>query len=680
MYFVPALVFVLLSSAFETSIEQAFTATKNKDWPAAASALDQAVGQDAGAFDANNFHYLRGRVAEMQQDWARAREEFLKIGPANPLHALATWHSLQDSIRQHDDASAEQLLANLPRDFPPELKALAAREAGGPLGLKIYQDVPTREGRFESAKLLNQVATLWNLLRESKDDDVALEAARLLLPSAVSTKDEMEVAQAFFAHRQFKQALLLYEKASADPDHAAEARFQIARVHFQLQEYAAAIDVYRAIAKDFERTDWQKQAEYQIALCYWRMDDYRSAEKAYLDYIRKYGPAGMQEGATNNLVDVYRVLGENQKALQLLDRALMTRLSPATRQVFLFTKAKILYSQKRYAAALPIFQQLAQVRLRSAPGAATTEEVQYLAALCQSKLGNKTAAESIWKKLARDELSYYGRRAMERLGRAAPETSSPVCLPARGITPEFIEADVAASRHALRTSAERRPDRAQPQLFDPLSQPVSELVFLQLWDEAAFWMERSATRIPARTAAEIAYLGGRYNRSINFADRLPRTESSLPLLYPAGYRQAICDAATTQKADPLWLQAIIWQESRYNPFARSGAAARGLMQFIPETAEAVAASLGLSNLTTEKLYDPSTSIQLGARYWSILMDQLKSPEMALAAYNGGPDNVARWEKKSLDPELFVADIGFVETKKYVLSVFAARAAYASLVK
>jgi soluble lytic murein transglycosylase len=133
-------------------------------------------------------------------------------------------------------------------------------------------------------------------------------------------------------------------------------------------------------------------------------------------------------------------------------------------------------------------------------------------------------------------------------------------------------------------------------------------------------------------------------------------------------------------ADPLWLHAIIWQESKYNPNARSGAAARGLMQFIPETAQAVASSLGLGTLTTDKLYDPTTSIQLGARYWTTLMDELKSPEMALAAYNGGPDNVARWKNKSSDPELFVADIGFVETKKYVMSVFAARAAYASLAK
>ena len=355
-----------------------------------------------------NSHYLQGRMAENQNDWTRAREEFRQVEADDPLHSLAIWHQLRASILLHDDASAEQLLPALPKDFPPELMVQAAREASGALALKIYQNEPTREGRFEVARILNDRPTLWNLLRENKDDDVALEAARLLLPYAMTAKDEIEVAQAFFAHRQFEQARLLYIKASADADHAAEAKYQIGRIEFQLQKYPAAIDAFHAVAEEFTGTDWQKQAEYQIALAYWRMDDYSASEKAYTAYIRKYGSAGMEEAATQNLVDVYRVLGENQKALQLLDRALMKRLAVANRKVFLFTKAKILYSQKRYAAALPLFQQLAQTRLRSAPGATTVEEAAYLAALCQSHLGHDTAAENIWKKLARNEFSYCG--------------------------------------------------------------------------------------------------------------------------------------------------------------------------------------------------------------------------------------------------------------------------------
>jgi soluble lytic murein transglycosylase-like protein/TolA-binding protein len=662
MYWASALLVALFSTLFESAIDRTFIAAQNNDWMTAASSLDEAFRQDPQTFDANNFHYLRGRVAESQNDWLRARDEFSEIGPENPLRALASWHALLASIRLHEVGSADQLLSALPKDFPAGLKMQVAREAGGPLALKIYQELSTREARLERAKLENDASTLWNLIRESKDDDAALESARLVLPSAATPRERMDIAQVFFNHRQFDEALRIYQILTD-----AEARYQTGRIHFQLQSYSAAIEVYRGIAKDFPGTDWQKDAEYQIALSFWRMDDYRNSEKAYIDYIHKYGSSGMQEAATRNLVDVYRVEGENDKALLILNRALMTRLSPANRQVFLFTKAKILYLQKRYTAALAIFQQLSQTRLRPAPGNTTFEELQYFQALCQSKLGNRTAAEAIWRKLSSDEFSYYGQRAAEKLGRQNSGASGTVC-PADNVPAKNIEADLTAVRHAIRTEP------------DPSASVASELVFLRLWDEAAFWIERSPGRIPPRAVAGIEYLGGRYHRSISYADRLPKTESTLPLLYPAGYRQTICAAAAAHKADPLWLHAIIWQESKYNPDARSGASARGLMQFIPETAHTIANSLGLSDLTMDKLYDPAVSIQLGATYWSTLLDQLKSPEMALAAYNGGPDNAAKWMSKASDPDLFVADIGFTETKKYVMAVFAARAAYGSLLK
>src|SRR5262249_5018246 len=161
----------------------------------------------------------------------------------------------------------------------------------------------------------------------------------------------------------------------------------IARIRFQQEKYRLAIDDYRAIAKDYPGTDWEKDSEYQIASCYWRLADYNGSEKAYLGYIQKYGQAGMKKAATPKLIHGYRATGDNQKAILELDRALATKLSISTRQVFLFTKAKVLYLQKRYTAALVIFQQLAQAKLRSAPGSATLDEVQYFIALCQSKLG-----------------------------------------------------------------------------------------------------------------------------------------------------------------------------------------------------------------------------------------------------------------------------------------------------
>jgi soluble lytic murein transglycosylase-like protein len=89
----------------------------------------------------------------------------------------------------------------------------------------------------------------------------------------------------------------------------------------------------------------------------------------------------------------------------------------------------------------------------------------------------------------------------------------------------------------------------------------------------------------------------------------------------------------------------------------------------------------MANLdVTRSLYAPEVSIRLGAHYWASLMAEFGEPEMALAAYNGGPHNVRRWRAKSPggEIELFVSDIGFIETKDYVRRVFELYARYAYL--
>src|SRR4029078_458825 len=129
------------------------------------------------------------------------------------------------------------------------------------------------------------------------------------------------------------------------------------------------------------------------------------------------------EGATRNLVDVYRVSGDSAKAIALIDRKLVGKVTTATRQVLLLVKAKILFSQQRFAAARDIFHQLGAMRLVSTPGGGTLEEVRYFEAMAQSKLGNRTTAQTIWKNLAADPLSYFGQKSAERLGR--PKETKP---------------------------------------------------------------------------------------------------------------------------------------------------------------------------------------------------------------------------------------------------------------
>ena len=118
MYFV-LLLPLLLSTVFTPTVERAFSLFRDADLPGAASALDQAYADDPELFAANNLHYLRGRIAETQMDWARAKSEFTALTSENPLYPLAMWHAARVSVRLQDDAASESFLSRLPRAFPP---------------------------------------------------------------------------------------------------------------------------------------------------------------------------------------------------------------------------------------------------------------------------------------------------------------------------------------------------------------------------------------------------------------------------------------------------------------------------------------------------------------------------------------------------------------------------------
>jgi len=650
---------------FGANLDEARNRVQATDWRGAVKFLDAANAADPAKFDANNLHYLRGRAAESLTDWGRAADEFQKVPTGAGLRPLAVWHAARAVIHLGNVPQARSLISELPADFPADLNMMLAREAPPELALAIYSPMNSRIARLGRARLLNDTATMWALLRERNSDDVALECARLLAAVASTPRELLDVANVFVAQRAFDAAGPLYLRAAIDPDVAAEAWYQRARIFFLREDYERAMEGYITVAERFPRTNWEKDAEYQIVNCYWRMGRYADAEKGYTNYIARFGDRA-DDGATRNLVDVLRAKGESAKAITVIDRKLKLRVATSTRQALLLAKAKILYSQNKFTAARDIFRQLGTMRLASTPGGATKDEVRYFEALSQFKIGNVTAAQTIWKTLARDPLSYFGQKSAERMG-GPKEMRSP------------SQTCTDKSDPALRSAMERfaavtRPMRTD---VDPAADAVADLVFMRLWDEAFIWLDRGR-RLDSKMAADLAYLAGRYDRAITYADRLPESDKTAwPFMYPAAYRPLVCAASNPYPVDPLWLHSIIWQESKYDSNAASAASARGLMQFIPETERTVGERIGMAGLTPDRLYDPQVSIRLGAEYWSELLAEFKLPEMALAAYNGGPVNVRRWRDKlpNADIEFFVSDIGFPETKRYVQLVFGARAAY-----
>ena len=153
------------------------------------------------------------------------------------------------------------------------------------------------------------------------------------------------------------------------------------------------------------------------------------------------------------------------------------------------------------------------------------------------------------------------------------------------------------------------------------------------------------------------------------------------LLYPAPYKDALLEYATQRNVDPRFVLSIMRQETRYLPEAKSVSAARGLLQFIPSTAEAIAAQLGLRAFRQDNLYDPRTAILFGSQYMANLFKQFpEMPQAVAAAYNGGEDNVARWvaRSRSNDADRYVSEIGFTQTKDYVFKVLSNYRVYQTL--
>ncbi|KSU84866.1 Transglycosylase SLT domain-containing protein [Fictibacillus enclensis] len=140
--------------------------------------------------------------------------------------------------------------------------------------------------------------------------------------------------------------------------------------------------------------------------------------------------------------------------------------------------------------------------------------------------------------------------------------------------------------------------------------------------------------------------------NVSQQEQLPVKPTTAPLACKPhqDIHQLIDQISSKYNMNPALISSIVQHESGFNPMSKSPAGAMGLMQLMPETAR----SLGVRNP-----YHAEDNLEGGIKYIKQLLDMYHGDEkLALAAYNAGPGNVAKY--RGIPP--------FKETQSYVAKV------------
>lgn len=306
---------------------------------------------------------------------------------------------------------------------------------------------------------------------------------------------------------------------------------------------------------------------------------------------------------------------------------------------------KALWNRGDGAAAAPLFYQYAA----AAKTPQTRSKGFYWAGLAAQRAGNTAEANRYYEMAAAYPDRFYGQMALDALGRDLPTfAAAPQVEP----SPE--------ARAAFQTQ--------------PLTQAVTEIARDAPWAVGIrFYREiasQASTVEDHLLVAELARQIGRRDLAVNLADAAGAdgydgfTQIGFPRL------------ATPPGTNWTMIHSLARQESQFAQNAVSHAGARGLMQFMPATAQEESRRANMSYSPSRLIDDPTYSMQLGSNHIERLLRTYDgSYPLAVAAYNAGPGNVNRWLRENGDPRTgeiswveWIEKMNFSETRNYVQRV------------
>ncbi len=450
--------------------------------------------------------------------------------------------------------------------------------------------------------------------------------------------------------------------------------------------YQGAVNEWDKVINNYpNHSHWDDTWE-QKAFTQWSyLDQYSAAIQTLLDFVSAVPNHPRAGEFLFDAAQVAELDGKFDQAAELYERVLNEYPGYDQSQRAIYLAGVAYYRLSNYSIALAAFQR--------ALGIATTLEERSAADLwigkCQEALGDHEAARATWEQTASvDPTGYYSERALDILRQRAPFTP-----PQAYDLSSDMAGERAKAEEWLRTTFDLSTDTdlsgLGPLAEDGYLTRGAELWQLGLYDDARSEFEQLRQNVQddvVQTYRLTNYLLqlGLYRSAILSARQvlnLAGMNDAATMVAPAYFNHIrfgtyfsdlIIPIAQEYGFHPLLLFSIVRQESLFESFVQSSAAASGLMQIIPATGEYIAGNLGWPpNYQDSDLYRPLVSLKLGADYLQTQSNTFDGGMYAaLAAYNAGPGNAIAWNKLAPnDPDLFLETVRYSETRDYIRRIY-----------
>lgn len=238
----------------------------------------------------------------------------------------------------------------------------------------------------------------------------------------------------------------------------------------------------------------------------------------------------------------------------------------------------------------------------------------------------------------------------------------------------FLAADRLNKPYALKARGTAANKRTQQQLIArPDVIRAKELFAIGKNADARreWWaIQKRLNKEQQRQSAILAQQWGWHRQAIGVLSVLGE-RNDLLLRYPLPWQEIVGPQAKKNEIPSAWAYGILRAESMYQPDAKSGAGAYGLMQLMPATAKQTAKRANVRLRGNRQLFQPATNIPLGTYYLGQMMNRFDGhAAVSTAAYNAGPNRVQQWlpKRSNIPVDIWVETIPYNETRRYVKKV------------